>query len=69
MEDFCDLHENAKYRYQLLESIDDGGQLQSFRELVDHFGITDDWQRFRDDAIEKAVTDFFDTNSIPWTRD
>lgn len=64
MEEFIGNLKDDKQQNQLENAINGRGAFRYFRNLVDQFGITQDWYDFRDATYEKIARAWCEDNKI-----
>ncbi len=69
MERFCNSLEDDQKRDELTSTIRGSGAFRRFKEAIHRNGITDDWFRFRDAALEAIAIDWLEEHRIDFIRD
>ena len=69
MERFCYSVEDEELSNELLDQIRGSGAFRRFKDAIYRHGITDDWYRFRQAALEEIAVKWLEANNIPYTRD
>ena len=66
MRRFCGSVEDQEQREDLLNAISGRGAFRYFRDTIHHFGIEDDWYRFRDETIKRIAIDWLEAHGVPF---
>ena len=69
MEQFCHEYPNQRVSEQLSAVIKGKGAFRRFKDMIDHLGIQDEWNRFEHQQFEDLAVEWLDANGIPFTRD
>lgn len=69
MEEFCRSIEDERISDDLCYQIRGKGAFRRFKEAVQRFGLTDDWYRFRDEAVKQAAIEWCEGNQIAYEDD
>lgn len=68
MEKFCHSINPEGIRNDLLGAIRGGGAFRRFKSAIRHYGIEEDWFRFRNDALEQIAMEWLDEQSIEYQK-
>jgi len=67
MERFCYSVEDEELSNELLDQIRGSGAFRRFKDAIYRHGITDDWYRFRQTALEEIAVKWLEANNITYT--
>ena len=67
MRDFAGSVSDAEASDDLLRAVHGKGAFRHFRDQLQHYGLTEQWYRFRDQALERIAIDWLKANEIPYT--
>jgi len=66
MVNFCLSFENEEMSKALCRAIIGAGAFNRFQKSIDHFGVAEEWHRYRYHAMKKVVIDWCETNDIEY---
>ena len=66
MENFSISFENDEISGALCRAIVGQGAFNRFQKNIEHFGIVEDWRRYRYRAMKRIVADWCETNNIEY---
>jgi len=69
MEKFIASLSSTKVRESLWNAIKGRGAFRRFKDGINRFGITDQWYRYRDRAIEQFIIEWCEIEDIPYVDD
>ena len=69
LQDYCHSIADDKLRNVLLDKIHGAGAFRRFKNAVHHFGLAEDWYRFRDQALKEIAVAWLERNGIDYTDD
>ena len=67
MERFCLSLSDDNLRDKMCASIKGSGAFQRFKNNIHHFGIADDWYKYKDEALRELAIDWCKENDIEYT--
>jgi hypothetical protein len=67
MERFCYSVEDEELSNELLDQIGWSGAFRRFKDAIYRHGITDDWYRFCQTALEEIAVKWLEANNITYT--
>lgn len=66
MEEFCISLDNEELREIMYSSIKGKGAFQRFKNNIHNYGITDEWYKFKDEALKEIAIEWCEYNSIEY---
>jgi len=66
MQDFADQQDNCHCRAALSDAVHGSGAFRLFRRTIEQLGIEEQWQRYRDKAIERVARDWLEENRLQY---
>lgn len=66
MRRFCQTVENDELRRGLLRSIQGRGASMRIRSTVDAFGVAEEWNAFRNEALQEVAIDWLESHGIAY---
>ncbi len=61
---FCESLEDGRLREIMCRDIKGRGVFRRFKDNIDYFGITDDWYRFKDEALREIAINWCEQHRI-----
>jgi hypothetical protein len=66
MERFCLNIDNEELRDKMYSSIKGSGAFQRFKNNIHHYGIADDWYKYKDNALKELAVEWCVENNIAY---
>ena len=68
MEDFCISLKDQKISKSLCQAFMGAGAFNRFNNCIHRYGVADDWDKYRYNAMKKIVIDWCEANSIEYVE-
>ncbi len=66
MERFCLSLQDENLREKMYSSIKGSGAFQRFKNNIHHYGIADDWYKYKDEALKELASEWCEENEIEY---